>query len=99
MWSEAMRVYVETTIEVPGEKGRKTIYSGPGFFEVDDEVGEAWIDEGKAKPATNANEIIEPDPPPEPEPEPELVDPNYSGVPEPGSDPNSDSPPLDDLED
>lgn len=63
-----MRVYVETTIEVPGVKNRKTVYSGPGFFEVDDDLGAAWLAEGKVKEATSANEVIEPDPPEEPEP-------------------------------
>lgn len=57
-----MRIYLTQAMEVSKvlESGRSLLvsYPGAGFYNVDDELGESWLEAGFAFRATNNNKIV-----------------------------------------
>lgn len=57
-----MRIYLIQTKEIVSDDGARHVARGGAFYNFPEEMAQAWIQLGHAKPATDKNEIIEPEP-------------------------------------
>jgi hypothetical protein len=68
-----VRIYLKNSKELLLADDRVVVrYHAPAFYEVDQEIGEAWIASGDADPATEDNVALPL--PPEPKPEVPVVE-------------------------